>query len=182
MQIQSVKTNNANQLNFKANYVIKVEKRVYDTLNRTPIAERANLAQKIIDIVDVFKKGVSVVGNDSDTIKLHFGSYSDDYVCISFNQNPLARLKLDEDMPADLAAMKLFETLPVKGLSYYDVIPRLSTNFSAWIEGKAPNTVRRALYGADKRNGKNQMTSISETKTINEIMSELREIYANPKY
>lgn len=176
MQIQNIYTNQAEQTNFKANCVAKVEKRVYDTLNRIPITERANLAQKIIDITDVFQKGVSVVGNSSDTVKLHFGSYSDDYVCMSFNQRPLARLKLDEDMPADLATMKLFEALPEKGLSYYDVIPRLSTKISAWIEGKTPNTVQRALYGADKRNGKNKMASIHETKNIDEIMDELRKI------
>lgn len=177
MRVQNVNTNAQTQPKFKANCVARVEYRVFDSLNRCPLTEKANLAQQMIDIIKIFTKGVSTVGKESDEATLHFGGFPQNHVNMFFNKQTLAHLVLNDDNLADVAIGQLLRRLPEPTPKYYDVIPKNSVFYSPWREGQHFNEVQRTgeqLMCSTEGFPKSNKTE--ETKNIDQIMDELRQI------
>ena len=143
MRVQNVNTNAQTQQNFKMNCTARVEKRVYDFLERNNTVDRANITQQLIDMIEVFKSGIAKLGKDTDEATLHIGRFSNNHINLFLNKKPLAHIPLQDYDSAEEIINQLFRYMPENALQYIDVIPKTSPTKSLWYATDGTNQVKR---------------------------------------
>lgn len=133
-----MKINNINnkQPCFKAGANVKVTQDFINSIKQYKYspAARANLAQEVLDTVNIVKKAASVIGEESDEIELLYYTNIYRYLKLLYNQQFITNFRFDFNayhrLPGcQMISNKIIYLLTKGDLNYFDVRPSLLASY-----------------------------------------------------